>query len=100
LPRDQSGRWVSTRRRAVESSLRRLGTDYVDLYGQHVCDQMTPVEEVMRAFDDLVRVGKVLHVRISGAPGWVVAKSHVMAELRSWSCYVGLLERSVERRSR
>jgi aryl-alcohol dehydrogenase-like predicted oxidoreductase len=88
---------------AVEGSLKRLGTDYIDLYWLHVWDQMTPVEEVMRAFDDLVRAGKVLYVGISDAPAWVVAKSNTLAELRGWTCYVGLqieyslLERTVER---
>ena len=50
---------------------------------------MTPVEEVMRAFDDLVRAGKILYVGISDAPAWVVAKSNMLAELRGWTRYVG-----------
>lgn len=88
---------------AVEASLKRLGTDYIDLYWLHIWDQMTPAEEVMRAFDDLVRAGKVLYVGISDAPAWVVAKSNTLAELRGWTRYVGLqieyslLERTVER---
>jgi aryl-alcohol dehydrogenase-like predicted oxidoreductase len=88
---------------AVEASLKRLGTDYIDLYWQHIWDEITPVEEVMRAFDDLVRAGKVLYVGISDAPAWVVAKSNMLAELRGWTSYVGLqieynlLERTVER---
>ncbi len=88
---------------AVEASLKRLGTDYIDLYWLHVWDQITPVEEVMRAFDDLIRAGKVLYVGISDAPAWVVAKSNTLAELRGWTRYVGLqieyslLERTVER---
>jgi aryl-alcohol dehydrogenase-like predicted oxidoreductase len=88
---------------AVEASLKRLGTDYIDLYWLHVWDQLTPVEEVMRAFDDLVRSGKVLYVGISDAPAWVVAKSNTLADLRGWTRYVGLqieyslLERTVER---
>jgi aryl-alcohol dehydrogenase-like predicted oxidoreductase len=88
---------------AVEASLKRLGTDYIDLYWLHIWDQFTPVDEVMRAFDDLVRSGKVLYVGISDAPAWVVAKSNTMAELRGWTRYVGLqieyslLERTVER---
>jgi aryl-alcohol dehydrogenase-like predicted oxidoreductase len=88
---------------AVEASLKRLGTDYIDLYWQHVWDGLTPVEEVLRAFDDLVRAGKVLYVGISDAPAWVVAKSNTLAELRGWTSYVGLqieyslLERTVER---
>ena len=88
---------------AVEASLKRLGTDYIDLYWLHIWDQLTPCEEVMRAFDDLVRAGKVLYVGISDAPAWVVAKSNMLAELRGWTRYVGLqieyslLERTVER---
>jgi aryl-alcohol dehydrogenase-like predicted oxidoreductase len=88
---------------AVEASLKRLNTDYIDLYWLHIWDQMTPAEEVMRAFDDLVRAGKVLYVGISDAPAWVVAKSNTLAELRGWTRYVGLqieyslLERTVER---
>jgi len=88
---------------AVEASLKRLGTDYIDLFWLHVWDQITPVEEVMRGFDDLVRAGKVLYIGISDAPAWVVAKSNTLAELRGWTRYVGLqieyslLERTVER---
>ena len=88
---------------AVEASLRRLKTDYIDLYWLHIWDGITPAEEVMRAFDDLVRSGKVLYVGISDAPAWVVAKSNTLAELRGWTRYVGLqieyslLERTVER---
>jgi aryl-alcohol dehydrogenase-like predicted oxidoreductase len=88
---------------AVEASLKRLGTDYIDLYWLHAWDQITPVEEVMRAFDDLVRAGKVLYIGISNASAWVIAKSNTLAELRGWTRYVGLqieynlLERTVER---
>jgi aryl-alcohol dehydrogenase-like predicted oxidoreductase len=88
---------------ALEASLKRLGTDYVDLYWLHAWDQITPAEEVMRAFDDLVRAGKILYAGISDAPAWVVAKSNTLAELRGWTRYVGLqieyslLERTVER---
>ncbi len=88
---------------AVEASLKRLGTDYIDLYWLHIWDGITPVEEVMRALDDLVRSGKVLYVGISDAPAWVVAKANTLAELRGWTRYVGLqieyslLERTVER---
>jgi aryl-alcohol dehydrogenase-like predicted oxidoreductase len=88
---------------AVEASLKRLGTDYIDLYWLHIWDQMTPVEEVMRAFDDLVRAGKILYAGVSDAPAWVVAKSNALAEFRGWTPYIGLqieyslLERTVER---
>ncbi|MFF7709146.1 aldo/keto reductase [Pseudomonas sp. NPDC007930] len=88
--------------RAVEASLRRLNTDYLDLYYLHVWDATTPVEEVMRAFDDLVRAGKVLYVGISDTPAWQVARMQMLAELRGWAPFVALqiehslVERSVE----
>ena len=87
---------------AVEASLKRLGTDYIDVYWLHIWDQMTPAEEVMRAFDDLVRSGKVLYVGIR-RPCLAVAKSNTLAESRGWTRYIGLqieyslLERTVER---
>ena len=75
---------------AIEGSLKRLGTDYIDLYWLHIWDQMTPVEEVMRGLDDLVRQGKVLYVGISDAPAWWVAQANTLAGLRggrrSWGC--------------
>jgi aryl-alcohol dehydrogenase-like predicted oxidoreductase len=88
---------------AVEASLKRLGTDYIDLYWLHIWDQMTPVEEVMRAFDDLVRSGKILYAGISDAPAWWIARGNTIAELRGWTPFVGLqieyslLERTPER---
>ena len=88
---------------AVEASLKRLRTDYVDLYWVHIWDQITPVEEVMRGLDDLVRQGKVLYVGISDAPAWWIARANTLAQLRGWSPFVGLqieyslIERTVER---
>lgn len=88
---------------AVEASLRRLRTDYIDLYWMHIWDRMTPVEEVMRGFDDLVRQGKVLYIGVSDAPAWWVAQANTLAQLRSWTQFVGLqieyslAERTVER---
>lgn len=88
---------------ALEASLRRLKTDYIDLYWLHVWDQMTPVEEVMRAFDDLVRQGKVLYIGVSDAPAWWIAQANTLAELRGWTQFIGLqieyslIERTVER---
>jgi aryl-alcohol dehydrogenase-like predicted oxidoreductase len=88
---------------AVEASLKRLGTDYIDLYWLHIWDGMTPADEVMRAFDDLVRQGKVLYAGVSDAPAWWVAQANTLAELRGWTPFVGLqieyslLERTVER---
>jgi aryl-alcohol dehydrogenase-like predicted oxidoreductase len=89
--------------RHVDDSLQRLGTDYIDLYWLHAWDQITPTDEVMRAFDDLVRSGKILYIGVSNAPAWVIAQSNLLAELRGWTQYVGmqieysLLERTVER---
>ncbi len=90
-------------RQAVEASLKRLGTDYVDLYYLHMWDYTTPVEEVMRAFDDLVRAGKVLYVGISDTPAWVAAQANTLADLRGWSRLAALqapyslADRAVER---
>jgi aryl-alcohol dehydrogenase-like predicted oxidoreductase len=70
---------------ALEASLRRLRTDYVDLLWLHMWDGLTPVEEVMRAFDDLVRAGKVLYVGFSDTPAWVVSRAHAIASLRGWT---------------
>jgi aryl-alcohol dehydrogenase-like predicted oxidoreductase len=75
---------------ALEGSLKRLGTDYVDLYWIHAWDFMTPVDEVMRGLDDLVRAGKVLYVGISDTPAWIVAQANTLAALRGWSPFVGL----------
>ncbi|HEY2586275.1 MAG TPA: aldo/keto reductase [Tepidisphaeraceae bacterium] len=75
---------------AIEASLRRLQTDYIDLYWVHIWDQITPVEEVMRGLDDLVRQGKVLYVGISDAPAWWIAQANTLASLRGWSPFVAL----------
>jgi aryl-alcohol dehydrogenase-like predicted oxidoreductase len=88
---------------AVEASLKRLNTDYLDLYWLHMWDFTTPVEEVLRALDDLVRAGKVLYVGVSDTPAWVVAQANTLAELRGWSRFVALqvpyslADRAVER---
>jgi aryl-alcohol dehydrogenase-like predicted oxidoreductase len=68
-------------RRSLEDSLRRLGTDHVDLYWVHMWDGFTPVEETVRALDDAVRAGKVLHVGFSDYPAWMVARADAIAEL-------------------
>ena len=88
---------------ALEASLKRLKTDYIDLYWLHIWDQMTPIEEVMRAFDDLVRQGKILYAGVSDMPAWVVAQANTLADLRGWTPFVGLqveyslIERTAER---
>jgi aryl-alcohol dehydrogenase-like predicted oxidoreductase len=89
--------------RSVEASLRRLGTDYIDLLYLHAWDFTTPVEEILRAMDDLVRAGKVVYVGISDAPAWQVSRMQAIADLRGWSPLVALqieyslVERTVER---
>jgi len=98
-----SGNQRKNMMQTVEASLRRLQTDYIDLYWVHIWDQMTPVEEVMRGLDDLVRQGKVLYVGISDAPAWWIAQANTLALLRGWSPFIGLqveyslIERTVER---
>lgn len=89
--------------RAVEDSLRRLQTDYIDLYYLHMWDFRTPGDEILRAFDDLVRAGKILYIGISDTPAWQVSRMQMMAELRGWSQFCALqvsyslIERTVER---
>jgi aryl-alcohol dehydrogenase-like predicted oxidoreductase len=88
---------------SVERSLRRLRTDYLDLYYLHMWDYLTPVEEVMRGLDDLVRAGKVLYVAVSDSPAYIVAEANTLATLRGWSPFIGLqlpyslLDRAIER---
>ncbi|WP_326796908.1 aldo/keto reductase [Streptomyces sp. NBC_01808] len=88
---------------SVEASLRRLRTDYVDVLWVHARDNFTPVEEVMRALDDLVRAGKVLYVGVSDWPAWEIAQAGTLAELKGWTPFAGsqmrynLLERTPER---
>jgi aryl-alcohol dehydrogenase-like predicted oxidoreductase len=89
--------------RSVEASLKRLQTDYIDLLYLHAWDFLTPVEEIMRAMDDLVRAGKLLYVGISDAPAWQVARMQTIADLRGWAPLIALqieynlIERTVER---
>ena len=90
-------------RRSVEGSLKRLGTDTIDLLWLHMWDAMTPVEEVMRALDDLVRAGTVNYVGISDTPAWIAAQANMLADLRGWSRFLAyqgeysLASRSAER---
>ena len=85
-----------------EESLRRLQTDYIDLYYLHNWDRFTPIEETMSALDDLVRSGKVRYLGISDAPAWKVAQAQVMAHFRGWTPLIGLqieyslMQRTVE----
>jgi aryl-alcohol dehydrogenase-like predicted oxidoreductase len=87
---------------ACEGSLRRLQTDYVDLYWLHNWDVHTPIEETMAALEDLVRAGKVRYLGVSDTPAWKVVEANLTARFRGWSAFIGLqieyslLERSVE----
>ncbi|BDM71461.1 oxidoreductase [Streptomyces nigrescens] len=89
--------------RSVEASLARLRTDHLDVLWVHARDNFTPVEEVMRALDDVVRAGKVLYVGVSDWPAWEIAQANTLAELRGWTAFAGsqlrynLLERTPER---
>ncbi len=89
--------------RSVEDSLTRMSTDYIDLLYLHAWDFTTPVEEILRGMDDLVRAGKVVYVGISDAPAWQVSRMQAIADLRGWSPLVALqieyslIERTVER---
>ena len=75
---------------SLEASLKRLGTDYVDLYYLHVWDGLTPVEEIVRSLDDLVRSGKVLYVGISDTPAWRVSQAVTLADVRDRERFAAL----------
>ncbi|MBX7184430.1 MAG: aldo/keto reductase [Vicinamibacteria bacterium] len=103
---DDINAWGNSRKNLVQSvdaSLRRLDLDRIDLYWVHVADPLTPVDELMRALDDVVRAGKVIYVGVSDTPAWQVARANTMAKLRGWSRFVGLqieyslIERTPER---
>lgn len=89
--------------RALEGSLRRLRTDYLDLYWMHAWDGLTPVEEVLDTFDALVRAGKVRYVGFSDVPAWYLARAQTIAELRgrervcALQLEYSLVERNIER---
>lgn len=88
---------------AVEASLKRLNLEYIDLLWLHAWDYTTPVEEVMRSFDDLVRQGKILYIGVSDTPAWIISQANTIAQLRGWTPFIGLqieyslIERTPER---
>ena len=88
---------------SLEASLKRLNTAYIDLYWVHAWDPMTPIEEMMRALDDMVKSGKILYAGISDAPAWVVSQANTLASLKGWTEFIGiqieysLIERTSER---
>src|SRR6185437_1689067 len=76
--------------RSVEESLKRLKTGFIDLFYLHIWDDLTPIDEVLRGLDDLIRQGKINYAAISDTPAWVIAKGNTMAELMGWSQFVAL----------
>ena len=88
---------------SLEASLKRLNTDYIDLYWVHAWDPLTPIEETVRALDDMVRAGKILYIGISDTPAWIVSQANPLANLRGWTEFAGiqieysLIERTPER---
>lgn len=89
--------------RSVEESLKRLNTEIIDLLYLHIWDRLTPVEEVMRGLDDLVRQGKVNYIGISDTPAWVISEAQTLAHFMGWSKFIALqmeyslLQRTPER---
>ena len=88
--------------RAVEGSLKRMGTDYIDLYFLHAWDSLTRPEEVMRTLDDLVSAGKIRHVGLSDVPAWYASRAQTLAEWRNYEpisalqMEYSLVERNIE----
>jgi len=96
-PMDEAGRLQGASRRyilrAVEASLKRLGTDHIDLYQQHIADPLTPIEETLRALDDLVRQGKVRYVGCSTLSAWQVVEAQWTAKHLNLNAFVSCQER-------
>ncbi|MDD8019363.1 MAG: aldo/keto reductase [Bacteroidota bacterium] len=107
MMKENDSNWSGNHRKnltqSLNHSLKRLKTDYIDLYWLHAWDFTTPVDEVLRALDDAVRQGKILYIGISDTPAWIVSQANTIAELRGWSSFVGLqieyslVQRTVER---
>jgi aryl-alcohol dehydrogenase-like predicted oxidoreductase len=86
--------------RSVEDSLKRLKTDRIDLYWAHFADGVTPMEEIVRAFDDLVCAGKILYAGLSNFPAWRISRADLLAELRGWAPIAGIqIEYSLAQRT-
>ena len=104
--RTDANSWGASRyhmMQAVEQSLRRLQSDHIDLYYVHHWDDTTPIEETLRALDDLVRMGKVRYIGASQYASWQLAHANVLAELKGWSAFIviqaeyNMLKRDAER---
>ena len=89
--------------RSVEESLKRLQTDFIDVLYLHIWDDLTPIDEILRGLDDLIKQGKVNYAAISDTPAWVVSKGNTLAEVMGWSQFIALqveyslLQRTPER---
>lgn len=89
--------------RSVEHSLQRLQTGFIDVLYLHIWDDLTPIDEILRGIDDLIRQGKVNYAAVSDTPAWIVSKGNTLAELKGWSQFIALqveyslLQRSPER---
>ncbi|MFI5172208.1 MAG: aldo/keto reductase [Chitinophagales bacterium] len=100
---NQSGNHKKNMVQSVEDSLKRLNTDYIDLFYLHAWDFTTRIEEVLRAMDDLIRQGKILYTGISNTPAWIVSRANAIAELKNWTEFIALqieyslMQRTVER---
>lgn len=100
---NSSGNHRKSMMQSLHASLKRLNTDYIDLYWVHAWDHLTPVEEIMRALDDMVRAGEIHYIGVSDTPAWIVSQANTLASLRGWTPFSGLqieyslVERTVER---
>lgn len=104
--KDGPNTWGASRyqlMQAVDKSLRRLQTDHIDLYYVHRWDDTTPIQETLRALDDVIRMGKVCYIGASAYASWQLAHANVLADLRGWTAFVviqseyNMLKRNVER---
>jgi aryl-alcohol dehydrogenase-like predicted oxidoreductase len=104
-PEDANGGGNSRKQmfQAIEGSLDRLKSEYVDVFWLHVWDTVTPIDEIMRGLEDLARSGKTLYIGISNAPAWLTSYANMFAEGQGWSKFVGiqieysLIQRTAER---
>ena len=98
-----AGNHRKNQRLSLETSHRRLRTDYIDIYWVHMWDARTPAQETIRALDDQVRAGKILYAGISDTPAWVVSRANTLAQWHGWTAFAGLqapyslLRRDIER---
>lgn len=98
-----SGNHRKNMMRSVEASLKRLNTDYIDVLYLHSWDDLTPIDEILRGFDDLVTQGKILYAGISDTPAWIVSQANTIADFRDRTRFnamqieYSLIQRTVER---